>query len=163
VLAYLGVSSLKEFEYAKRLGKRILFLESWGLGYGINSMHMDHMHAAVKHYGVPSGFGSPIDTSLYETVSFSDLLGPGGRSRSAIIEMVREREAIAIGKQEKQDGTRSLIVQVGVGNGQWETVNEPLRHSDNSVSYLGADGHRHQTKPGNWRSSGDVPFVPELR
>ena len=96
VFAYLGTSSLKEFEYAKKLGKRILFLESWGAGLGIGVNHYDHIRASVKHYGVPSGFGSPIDTSVHETASFSDLLGPAGSSRSTIIEMLNQHAQAAM-------------------------------------------------------------------
>ena len=52
----------------------------------------------------------------------------------------------------------TLVVQVGVGHGCWETVKEPLLHPDNSVSFMGTAGRRYQTKPGNWRSTiGDVP------
>ena len=60
-----------------------------------------------------------------------------------------------------QVGPASLIVQVGVGQGCWVDVKEPRRHSDNSISFLREDGSRHQTKPGNWRSNGPVPFARE--
>src|SRR6266852_6357668 len=39
VWAYMGESTLAEFQYAKIMGTRIVFLESWGKGNGPGSSH----------------------------------------------------------------------------------------------------------------------------
>ena len=64
--AYLGESTLGEFEYAKAAGKRIFFLESWGEGCGLWSADFRGMQrmAAIR-YGVPEGHGSPVATTGY--------------------------------------------------------------------------------------------------
>lgn len=54
-----------------------------------------------------------------------------------------------------------LLVEVSAGFGSWWPADRPLRHADNSVSYLGADGSRHRTAPGAWRSNGEIPFASE--
>ena len=102
VMAYMGMSTLKEFEYAQKLDKQIVFLESWGEGYGIYGAHKDYLHAAVKKYAVPTGFGSPIDTSKHIDIWSSNLLGPAGGLRNSIVKMVREREALAFGVSEEE-------------------------------------------------------------
>lgn len=79
--AYLGESTLKEIEYAKRSGKEIFCLESWGEGNGI-SKHMHHKHVVelAKWFGVPDEFGSPVPTVCNLAAHSPQLLGYGASS-----------------------------------------------------------------------------------
>lgn len=90
--AYIGDSTLSEIYHAEKCGKRIYPLESWGKGNGICGMHTaEAQRQAFEVYGIPRGYGSPIDTHrapFWECASFSDLLGAAGPKRSRLIELV---------------------------------------------------------------------------
>lgn len=75
--AYIGESTLKEVEFAKRSGKQIFCLESWGVGNGICSMHYQHVQDLAEWFDVPECFGSPIDTSKFFGYHSPKLLGYG--------------------------------------------------------------------------------------
>lgn len=75
--AYLGESTLKEVEFAKRHGKQIFCLESWGKGYGLSGGHYDHINKLAAYFNVPEYFGSPVDTSCYHAPWSPKLLGYG--------------------------------------------------------------------------------------
>lgn len=55
--AYVGESTLKEIKYARRTGKRLYALESWGIG----SNHTLAYQNLAKKYKT-WGFASPLDT-----------------------------------------------------------------------------------------------------
>ena len=99
VFAYLGESSLNEFEYAVNIHgpKKVSFLQSWGMGFGIYANHTREMRAAASAYGVPEGYKSPIDTSsnAFANLWSPEILGPGGQRRSSIVERLTKAEEIA--------------------------------------------------------------------
>lgn len=99
VFAYLGEFSLKEYEHAisAYTAKKILFLQSWGMGFGVSGNHTKEMRAAAKAYGVPEGYGSPIDTSssAFGNLWSPEILGPGGQRRSSIVERLTKAEELA--------------------------------------------------------------------
>lgn len=60
--AYIGESTLNEIKHAQTLGKKIVYLESWGKGNGISFMHdKDIIQDAKKVHGGEIK-NSPIDT-----------------------------------------------------------------------------------------------------
>jgi len=83
--AYLGESTLKEIEFARRSGKEIFCLESWSEGNGI-SKHMHHKYVVelAKWFGVPDEFGSPIATHKFRQETSPLLLGGASTIRSKI-------------------------------------------------------------------------------
>lgn len=93
VFAYLGESTLREIRYARRRGKTLFSLESWGEGCGLRGNHFESVRAAARGFRVPDSFGSPIDTShRHGRWNYPyDLLGDGGPYRSAIVEMLKTR------------------------------------------------------------------------
>lgn len=83
--AYLGESTLKEIDFAKRLEKRIFCLESWSEGNGVSkNMHHNHYVELAKWFGVPDEFGSPIRTCDFIANHSTKLLGPASKIRSKI-------------------------------------------------------------------------------
>lgn len=90
VFAYIGESTLTEITHATRKGKVTHFLESWGEGNGIGTSHFEHVQAARDKWGVPKGFGSPIDTSVRSSrPSAWDLLVESGPMRNSIVSGLR--------------------------------------------------------------------------
>lgn len=86
--AYIGHSTMNEIEHARKHGKTIYFLESWGKGNGV--------------FGAPP---SPIDTTTRSGAVCpwsSRLLGPAGPVRSAIVELVKAPQALAASAQATQ-------------------------------------------------------------
>ncbi len=80
--AYIGESTMSEFEHAHGRDKEIRFLESWGKGQGIGRMHNDETRALAQSYGVPDGYGSPLNTSLFRCWPhdwFGDAIARRGR------------------------------------------------------------------------------------
>jgi hypothetical protein len=96
VMAYMGESTLNEFAHAKAQKKQILFLESWGEGFGIGGNHHRWLQDAADRFGVNRG--SPIDTSIYPAMGLWDLLPPAGALRDGIIRRVRARVNLALGR-----------------------------------------------------------------
>lgn len=99
VFAYVSESTMCEIIHARSRGKRVAFLESWGIGLGITEHHSDETKATRDRYGVPIGFGSPISTvvsdenlSPWET----DWLGSHGEFRSNIVTRLHCRGARAM-------------------------------------------------------------------
>jgi hypothetical protein len=72
--AYMGESTLAELAHADELCIPAYFLESWGVGCGLN------------------GVRSPIDTSTRRSVWCAELLGPPGSWRSRSVQQL-ERAA----------------------------------------------------------------------
>jgi len=87
--AYLGTSTMNELRYAEERGKEIFFLQSWGKGCGVGPNHFQSVRAAAESYGVPIGYGSPIDTTDYPSPWDRGLVGPAGAMRSDIVEFVQ--------------------------------------------------------------------------
>lgn len=99
--AYLGESTLNEIEFAKKKKKKIYMLESWGFGYGIAGNHTSAWQRAARFYGVPKGYGSPINAVCTNENGFRDtwstlLLGEGGSYRSSIVDMLKQAESAAL-------------------------------------------------------------------
>jgi len=95
--AYIGESTLREVEYARKLGKTVYFLESWGIGFGIGGAHTDAAQRAVEADGLTLPTASPIDTTTRTGAKDpwgSRLLGPAGTLRSAIVDLTK-RAALA--------------------------------------------------------------------
>lgn len=88
VWAYIGESTLREFEHAKRHGKKIYFLESWGEGCGICHDHDEPSRGVAAKYNITAA--SPIDTFGYHCFPF-DLLGEGGPFRTRLVARYRAR------------------------------------------------------------------------
>lgn len=87
VCGYLGESTLSEIDHAKKREKVIYMLESWGLGCGIGHMHEDSVVEAKLGYGIPLGYGSPVDTSGYMHTWHHSLFGIGGSElRSRLVD-----------------------------------------------------------------------------
>ncbi|MBZ5758364.1 MULTISPECIES: hypothetical protein [Rhizobium] len=95
---YIGSSTLGEIEHAKRLGKKIYFLESWKAGNGVCDMHHEWLRDDMELDGLPRCSASPIDTmtSPHDPAIFSpwssDLLGPGGAKRSSLVNLTKAAE-----------------------------------------------------------------------
>ena len=97
--AYVGESTLREIAEARRLGKRVFTLESWGVGCGITNHHYQSVRDAALRFGVPQGFVSPF-RAVHEPGCCSfpmDLFGPGGPDRSALVDMIQTRTAAITG------------------------------------------------------------------
>lgn len=99
--AYIGESTLSELEFAKKIGKKVYMLESWGFGCGIGRDHNDEWRKAAEFYGVPRGYGSPIDATANYLTEFSGvwatfLLGDGGAYRNSIVDMLKRTELAAL-------------------------------------------------------------------
>jgi hypothetical protein len=95
VMAYMGESTLRELALAKRIDKKLFFLESWGLGCGIGGGHTQEVQDDFARFGLKGG--SPVDTTSRVGGSPFDLLGNAGAYRTAIVKRLREREANALG------------------------------------------------------------------
>lgn len=89
--AYLGESTLREI---KARAEAAYFLESWGKGCGIGRNHGIEARAAARAFGVPVGFGSPINT-FDRSAWDPKLLGEGGAERGVLVEMIRVRTVAA--------------------------------------------------------------------
>jgi hypothetical protein len=113
--AYIGHSTMNEIEHARKHGKAIYFLESWGKGNG------------------PIDSASPIDTTTRSGSRCpwsSRLLGPAGAVRNAIVELTRGAES---------DTAPVAQAAVGASDARWEIVREVL--SDFRLSdWTDADG-----------------------
>lgn len=83
--AYMGASTLNEVLHARRCGKKLYALESWGKGNGIGPRHIEAYQKAAREYGCLN-VGSPIDTFYPHFVDVFNLLGPAGELRSSIVE-----------------------------------------------------------------------------
>lgn len=95
--AYMGTSTMREYDVAIALRKHVATLESWGEGLGIDWKHSAECRAAAAGYGVPVGYGSPRATyRLPETIWDGGFLGAGGAKRTAIVERLQAREAVAM-------------------------------------------------------------------
>jgi hypothetical protein len=90
--AYIGESTLREIEYARKLGKAVYFLESWGKGHGIGGSHTDGAQRAAEADELALPTASPIDTTTRSGSKdpwASRLLGPAGPLRSAIVDLTK--------------------------------------------------------------------------
>lgn len=88
--AYLGDSTLREIEHARKHEKGVYYLESWGQGYGVGSNHFQSHQDAAASYGV-LGCRSPISTATsYHNRCIWELLGEGGARRSAIVDFLNK-------------------------------------------------------------------------
>lgn len=100
VMAYIGQSTLGEILHAQMLAKKIYVLEYWAIGNGIGELHRDDWRAAAQAWGIPEGYGSPITTGEFRNVY--DLLGPGGRFRSNLVEKIQKVDTDARGFKQKR-------------------------------------------------------------
>ena len=90
--AYIGESTMREIEYAKKHKKKLYALESWGKGLGVSYGHEEAYQQSAKKYGALH-FKSPIDT-FYPF--FSDpwsLLPEAGVFRSTLVERLEKADA----------------------------------------------------------------------
>jgi len=100
--AYLGQSSLREFDYAMTIHgpENIFFLESWGQGFGVlrSSSYSIEKQTAHALYGVPENYGSPINTSesIFGNLWSSEILGTSGPLRSSIVDRLSNAERMAL-------------------------------------------------------------------
>lgn len=92
VMAYMGPSTLHEVQYARRAGKKIYALESWGKGNGIGGNHYGYIQKKAQELGVFRE-GSPIDTFYPHFRDIYDLLPDAGGFRSGLVERVEKFEA----------------------------------------------------------------------
>lgn len=86
VAAYIGESTMREIQHANNQAKRVVFLESWGSGCGVDGHFDDATNAIAERYGV-HGTRSPIDATARPGYPY-DLLGPAGGRRSRLVEVV---------------------------------------------------------------------------
>ena len=94
--AYTGEDTMDELKYAIELNKTIIALESWGNGNGIDSKHFKEVQDSAKQYDV-YGIMSPIDTYKFMHPYHTDILGPAGELRNKAIQIIKEKEIIALG------------------------------------------------------------------
>lgn len=111
--AYIGESTLREVDHARRLRRTIYFLESWGQGSGVGSNHTDEAQHAVIADGLTVPTASPIDTTT-RTAGVrcpwaSSLLGPAGPRRSAIVELTK---AVALAAAPQPAATETQVEAV---------------------------------------------------
>lgn len=88
--AYLGEGTRAAIEDARRLGRTLYFLESWGEDCGVGPSHTEAYRADARRYGVPLAYRSPIRTADHPTPWSSDLLGHGP-DRAARVVCLKER------------------------------------------------------------------------
>jgi hypothetical protein len=95
--AYVGESTLREIDEARRLGKVVYTLEPWCIGEGVDEARRD-VRRVAESFGVPPGFASPFDArhgrgedGLTLCLDPQTLLGPAGMVRSEMVRTVRER------------------------------------------------------------------------
>jgi hypothetical protein len=89
VFAYMADGALAKVLHAREKGKEVYFLESWGMGLGIDTSHGKATRDAALRYGVPAMFGSPIPTC-----DFPDpwrLLPPVSPRRTRIVNLLEKR------------------------------------------------------------------------
>lgn len=94
--AYMGEATLRDVMEARRQGRALYTLESWGYGLGYGAQVAPERVDAARHFRVPPGFGSPTDTTWGESRAPWDLLGPTGPTRASLVELIRRREAALI-------------------------------------------------------------------
>lgn len=98
VFGYIGESTMREIEFARANEKRTYFLESWGKGCGVGSLHNSLVRMSKEKYGIPRNYMSPIDT--FECQSrpspWSLPLGECGPYRSALVERIHSAEDAAL-------------------------------------------------------------------
>lgn len=94
VAAYIGPSTLREIEHARRTETQLYFLESWGEGLGIGPNHsQEHRDKFRKYFerdGIAHWPASPVDTYRIGVANpwHPDLLGErGSLGRLAAIEL----------------------------------------------------------------------------
>jgi len=94
VFAYLGESTLNEIKYSMSLGKRILFLESWGEGCGIDWKHdakaFGTVRRGARRFGISESYRSPMNTSAFKSPWDGQLMGESGERRSRIVYLVND-------------------------------------------------------------------------
>lgn len=84
--AYMGPSTLREWEFCKRIGKERFALESWGAGLGLCQSHSEEHLAKHRAYFTENGMtsfpASPVDTYAPHSSNLweSRILGSGGSS-----------------------------------------------------------------------------------
>ena len=94
--AYLGLSTLREIDFAQHMGKKLFALESWGEGCGVGSLHNARTRMDVKLWKIPEGFGSPIDTCAPRFHGgWYDLPGEAGPLRSKVVDFVESAKWLA--------------------------------------------------------------------
>jgi hypothetical protein len=94
VFAYIGESTLGEIAHARAKNVKTYFLESWGVGCGIDRSHYESVQKAAIAHGVPPSYRSPIDTFETFAPGLWDLLPDAGSSRLAIVEGLHKLDAI---------------------------------------------------------------------
>ncbi len=95
--AYIGESTAREIVHARSLRKKVISMESWGVGSGIGKNHSDTVRQSAESYGVPVEYRSPIDM-IHHAQCFSpwDFLPEAGDYRNGIVKMIHDREEIAM-------------------------------------------------------------------
>jgi hypothetical protein len=88
---YIGKHGLAEWEYCKKIGRRIYALQSWGKGQGIGENHNKNIRdLTYKYLGVRTT-QSPVDTHHEYGVWTPSLLGPGGSAlRLSALDILRK-------------------------------------------------------------------------
>lgn len=89
--AYIGESTSNEIMYANTLGKRIIYLESWGKGLGVGDSHSLEHRALAMNFNLSIPTRSPVctvDLTTYPT----DLLCKAGPLRYKLVESLNYTE-----------------------------------------------------------------------
>jgi hypothetical protein len=88
VLSYIGETTLRQFELARKLKTNIYVLETWAKGLG-NKSNLVGLQKIAINFNIDETYSSPVDTHIYDKLIFSNLLGPHGLKRNSIIENIK--------------------------------------------------------------------------
>ena len=100
VHAYIGESTMNEIRHATKLGKDVYFLESWGEGNGVGSVHFEYVQKHAYDLLGRTDYRSPIDTFPHSGTGrrcATDLLCEAGPLRNSLVEMMHSLDPVEPG------------------------------------------------------------------
>jgi hypothetical protein len=88
--SYIGSSTLEQIRIAQNntYEGRLVFLESWGIGFSSSKVETKHA------LNIPDNYSSPISTVGAPSPYDADLLGEAGPSRDRIVRMIQHFENV---------------------------------------------------------------------
>jgi hypothetical protein len=111
--AYIGESTLSEIEYARSLGKKVYFLESWGKDIGPGGQHLKPSYREAMHrFQISDAYQSPIRTC--DDPSPYALLGPAFKLRTDMVKHLKteqDREISDAVQAFKEDEAKRAVAE----------------------------------------------------